>query len=141
VQAAASADLVVVLDAQLTDAEVAQVAGAAAVVVLGTVQDQELACAQIVLPVTNVAEENGVFVNRDLRAQRYQQARTAPGMARPAWWVAAQTGPGRSSAPGNSSEAFAAAAAMIPELAGLSYADLGLTGRAARGSVSLPAGA
>jgi NADH-quinone oxidoreductase subunit G len=139
VKAATAADLVVLLDVTLTEAEAALVAGGAAVVVLGTVQSQELACAQIVLPVTNVAEENGTFVNRDLRVQRYQQARTAPGMARPAWRVAAQTGQGRTSAPANSAEAFSAVAAMIPALAGLTYAELGLTGRVGRGA-HVPAG-
>ena len=141
VKAAASADLVVVLDVQLTEAEAGWVAGAAAVVVLGTLEGQELAAAQIVLPVTSVAEENGTFVNRDLRVQRYQQARTAPGMARPAWWVAAQATPNRGSAPSTSAEAFSAVAATIPVLAGMSYAELGLTGRVARASVPVPAGA
>jgi NADH-quinone oxidoreductase subunit G len=141
VKAAASADLVVLLDVTLTEAEVAEVAGGAAVVVLGTVQSQELACAQIVLPVTNVAEENGTFVNRDLRVQRYQQARSARGMARPAWRVAAQTGQGRTAAPASSAEAFTAVVAMIPALAGLSYAELGLTGRVGRGAEPVPAGA
>jgi len=40
-----------------------------------------------VLPIANVAEEEGTFVNRDGRAQRYFQAKPAPGMARPAAWV------------------------------------------------------
>jgi predicted molibdopterin-dependent oxidoreductase YjgC len=140
-EAAASADLVVVLDVQLTEAEAGLVAGAAAVVVLGTLQAQELAAAQLVLPVTNVAEENGTFVNRDLRVQRYQQARTAPGMARPAWWVAAQAAASHTSAPSTSAEAFSAVAAMIPALAGMSYAELGLTGGVARASVPAPVGA
>ena len=33
------------------------------------------------------AEEDGTFVNRDGRVQRYVQAKAAPGMARPAWWA------------------------------------------------------
>ncbi|HEY7684016.1 MAG TPA: 2Fe-2S iron-sulfur cluster-binding protein [Gemmatimonadales bacterium] len=135
VGAASGADLVLVLDVALTDAEAALVGAAAAVVVLGTVQAQALAGARLVLPVTNVAEENGTFVNRDLRVQRYHQARVAPGMARPAWWIAAQVG----SAPGpaTAAEAFAAVANMIPSLAGLTYADLGASGR----SAASPAGA
>ena len=72
--------------------------------------------AQLVLPVTNVAEESGTFVNRDRRVQRYHQARSAPGMARPAWWVCSATRaaqPG-SAQPATAAEAFAAIAATIP---------------------------
>ena len=39
------------------------------------------------LPVTNVAEEEGTFTNRDGREQRYFQAKPAPGMAQPAAWI------------------------------------------------------
>ncbi|MBK7783277.1 MAG: (2Fe-2S)-binding protein [Gemmatimonadetes bacterium] len=127
VRAAAGADLVLLLDVTLTDAEAALVGGAAAVVVLGTTLEQVLPVAELVLPVTTVAEESGTFVNRDLRVQRFQQALTAPGMARPAWWVAA----GAAGADlGSAAEAFAAAAATVPALGGVTYADLGLNGRA-----------
>jgi NADH dehydrogenase/NADH:ubiquinone oxidoreductase subunit G len=141
VKTASSADLVVVLDQTLTEAEAALVSGAAAAVVLGTLQGQELPAAQIVLPITNLAEENGTFVNRDLRVQRYQQARSAAGMARPAWWVAAQAMSGGEAAPATAAEAFAAVAAMIPALAGMSYSDLGLTGRVPAASAAAHAGA
>ena len=32
----------------------------------------------------------GAFVNRDGRIQRFWPAKAAPGMARPAWWVAGE---------------------------------------------------
>jgi NADH-quinone oxidoreductase subunit G len=79
--------------------------------------------------VTNTAEEQGTFVNRDGRVQRYQQARSAPGMGRPAWWVAAEA---LGTAAATPAEAFARVAATIPELAGIPYGDLGLTGRTGR---------
>ncbi len=129
VKAAAGADLVVLLDVALTDAEAALIGGGARVVVLGTIVAQELPAAELVLPVTSMAEEQGVYVNRDLRAQRYHQARQAPGMARPAWWIAGQAlGAG---APGTTAQAFAMVAQDIPALAGLGHADLGATGRVA----------
>ena len=67
------------------------------VVVLGTVVAAALRDAELVLPVTTMAEENGTYVNRDGRVQRYTQAKSQPGMARPAWWVAGEVlaGPGR----------------------------------------------
>ncbi len=138
VKAASAADLVVLLDVTLTDAEAALVGGAIAVVVLGTLLAQELPAAQLILPVTTVAEEHGTFVNRDLRVQRYQQARTAPGMARPAWWIASEAG---RLEPSTAAEAFAMVANMTPALAGLTYGDLGMTGRVARASVASPQGA
>jgi len=53
------------------------------------VHGPDAACraADVVLPIANVAEEDGTFVNRDGREQRYFQAKPAPGMARPAAWV------------------------------------------------------
>ena len=131
VRAAAGADLVVLLDVTLTDAEAVLVAGAKAVVVLGTILAQELPAAALILPVTTMAEENGVYVNRDLRAQRYQQARQAVGMARPAWWVAANIGSAETGSPDTAPEAFKAVANLISGFAGMSYADLGATGRPA----------
>ncbi len=84
VKAAESAAVVLVLDDP--DCPV-QTAGA--LIYAGTVLPPETACraAQVVLPIANVAEEDGTFVNRDGRAQRYFQAKPAPGMARPAAWV------------------------------------------------------
>ncbi|MFN8652828.1 MAG: 2Fe-2S iron-sulfur cluster-binding protein [Gemmatimonadales bacterium] len=144
VKAASSAHLVVLLDVTLSDAEAALVSGAANVVVLGTIQGQELAAAGVVAPITNVAEENGTFVNRDRRVQRYQQARTAPGMARPAWWVASEVASrmaqGVDTTPGTASQAFEVVCGTVPELAGLTYADLGLTGRVAAGAAAASGG-
>jgi len=35
----------------------------------------------------NMVEEEGTFTNLRGRVQRFLQARAAPGMARPSWWV------------------------------------------------------
>jgi len=127
-----SASLVIVLDAELTDGDAAIVSAAKHLVYLGSVSDPRLHDAQLVLPVTTMAEEQGVFVNRDDRAQRFMPAKSAPGMARPAWWVASQAwaraAAGRS-APSTASEAFAS----LAPFEGLSYRDLGLTGRVIAG--------
>jgi NADH-quinone oxidoreductase subunit G len=126
------AALVVVLDAELDDAEAARVAGAGTLVVLHTVDDERLKPAALFLPVSTMAEESGTFVNKDGRVQRFLPARSAPGMARPAWWVAAEAWaraePGRS-APGTAAEAFVRLSETIPALGGMTHADLGLTGR------------
>ena len=132
--AASSAALVVVLDAELTEEEAASVSSAAGLVVLGTVYGEELRSAQLILPVVTMAEENGTFVNQDLRVQRFLQARVAPGMARPAWWVAAETealtSPGID-IPTSADQAFAQVAESVPAISGFTYRELGLTGRVA----------
>jgi NADH-quinone oxidoreductase subunit G len=143
IAAASNAALVVVVDEDLTEGEAAQVARAKAVVVLGTVEPQVMASAQVVLPLTNTAEESGTFVNRDRRVQRYLQARAAPGMAQPGWWVAAETlgrVTGKDHQPTTAALAFAVAASAIPALGGLSHESLGLTGQLARSGAE-PAGA
>jgi NADH-quinone oxidoreductase subunit G len=79
-----------------------------------------------------MAEEHGTYVNRDRRIQRYSQAKSQPGMARPAWWVAGEVlgGPGPSpSAPGTAAQAFELLGTRWPALAGLTHTDIGYTGR------------
>ena len=140
-RAAASADLVILLDVQLGDDEERVLAGATGkLVVLGTVITPLDRRAELVLPITSMAEENGVYVNRDHRAQRYHQARPAPGMARPAWWVAGEVlagqGPDRD-APSTASEAFELVASAFDAFSGLRHGDLGFGGR----RIGTPAGA
>lgn len=127
------AGLVLVLDVELTEPEAGLLARAGPVVALHTLDAESLGHAVLVLPVTAMPEENGTFVNRDRRVQRYAQAKAAPGMARPAWWIAAEARArlDGADAPQTAAEAFAALGEWIPDLAGLSYADLGWTGRLA----------
>ena len=128
-----SAGLIILLDADLSEAEQAALSAApGTLVMLGTVFPEGLRNAELVLPITNMAEENGTYVNRDRRIQRYNQAKSQPGMARPAWWIAGEVlaGPGPSpSAPATAAEAFLLLGEKWPAFAGLSHADLGYTGR------------
>jgi NADH-quinone oxidoreductase subunit G len=109
---------------------------AGALIYLGTVLPQRARAASIVLPVANVAEEDGTFVNRDGRVQRYFQARTAPGMARPAWWVLGEL---LETPIDGAAEAFALVAAAVDGFAGLSYSTLGLTGKRPERTAGVPA--
>ena len=140
--------MVIVLDADLIAADEAAARRGArrVVVVLGTVVAEALRSAELVLPVTTMAEENGTYVNRDRRVQRYNQAKSQPGMARPAWWVAGEVlaGPGPSAdAPATAAEAFELLGERWPVFAGMTYADLGFTGRvlAGRGRAGASGGA
>ena len=122
------ATVAIVLDAELDESDLEALSRAGRVIHFASVVEPRLQRAELVLPVATMAEEQGVFVNRDGRAQRFLPARTAPGMARSAWWIAAaawaRLAPGRQP-PATASEAFAALTAF----GGLSYRDLGLTGR------------
>jgi predicted molibdopterin-dependent oxidoreductase YjgC len=137
---ALDAAIVLLLDPELSEADEASLAAArGAVVVMGTVFTEGLRGAELVLPVTSMAEENGTYVNRDRRVQRYQQAKSQPGMARPAWWVAGEVVGAGQGAPATAAEAFAMLGERWPVFAGLTYGDLGYTGRVLAEAV--PAGA
>ncbi len=131
-RAVAGAAVVILLDADLSpEDETALAATPGILVVLGTVPYERLRNADLVLPVTSMAEENGTYVNRDLRVQRFNQARFQPGMARPAWWVAGEVlaGPGPDAdAPATAAQAFATLGETWVPFAGLTYADVGFTG-------------
>jgi len=54
---------------------------------LGTRLPEAAANADAVLPIATFAEMDGTFTNFDGRVQRFHQALTPPGIARPAWMV------------------------------------------------------
>ncbi len=139
VAAARSAALVILLDIVPTDEDARALSAHPSVVILGTVESDAERFARLVLPTTNVVEENGTLINRDARVQRYQQAKAPPGMARPAWWVAAEVLSINSlgdEAPSSAAEAFELLGQTVAALSGLSYGDLGLTGRVHSGATA-----
>src|SRR5881628_3268177 len=125
VAAAETASVVLVLD----EPDIA-VRTAGALIYVGTVLPERARDALVVLPIANVAEEEGTFVNRDGRVQRYFQAKPAPGMARPAWWVFAElvaTLQGGEHV-ATAADAFGRLAASVDAFRGLSYPQLGFAG-------------
>jgi NADH-quinone oxidoreductase subunit G len=124
-QAAESAALVLVLD---DPTAVFRTAGKT--IYLGThMPDAASQTPDLVLPIANTAEEEGTFVNRDDRVQRYLQARSGPGMARPAWWLLAELETERADIPATTADVFAQMAEAVEAFTGLSYSSLGLRGR------------
>jgi NADH-quinone oxidoreductase subunit G len=85
VDAVGRAGLVLVLDEDL--AGLAQPLPADRVVYVGTVLPEAARGAAVVLPCANMAEEEGTFENLRGIRQRYGQAKSPPGMARPAAWI------------------------------------------------------
>ena len=118
---------------------------AGALIYLGTVLPDDAGAAvrsaDVVLPIANIAEAEGTFVNRDGRVQRYWQAKPAPGMAQPAWWVLgellAQLGRGPHLT--TAAEAFDRVAQEVEGFRGLSYAGLGFGGQVVPRSAGVPA--
>ena len=111
-------------------ADAAALARAGAVIVLGTTLPEIARMAAIVLPVTNVAEEEGTFTNLRGRVQRYMQAKAPPGMARPVWWAIGDllAALGQRAEYYLASEVFADLSANVGDYAGMSYETLGLRG-------------
>src|SRR5437016_1900349 len=125
-KAAESAAVVLVLD----EPEVT-IRTAGALIYLGTALPAGARDAEVVLPLANLAEGEGTFVKRGGRVQRYFQAKPAPGMARPAWWVLAEllAALGRGESLAGPDPAFDRLARSVGPFAGLSYASLGALGK------------
>jgi len=106
------------------------VARASAVIVIGTAMPRRLTRPAVVLPITNFAEEEGTFTNIDGRVQRFLQARAAPGVARPSWFVLSDLLAEMGERAGYflPSEVFAALASSHAEFNGMTYDALGLRG-------------
>ena len=123
-------DVLVVADHALTDADLAAAARASAVIVIGTSLPAGLQKVQAVLPIANFTEEEGTFTNLRGRVQRFLQAKAAPGLSRPSWFVLADllASLGESTNFFLPSEVFAALASSHADFAGLSYDTLGLRG-------------
>ncbi len=137
VQAAESAGLVLVLDEPETT-----VRTAGSLIYVGTVLPEAARGAEVVLPIANAAEEDGTYVNRNGRVQRYRQAKPAPGMARPAWWVLSELlaalGGNEGEHLASAAEAFARLAAGVDAFRGLSYTELGFGGRTVNATAGVP---
>jgi NADH-quinone oxidoreductase subunit G len=123
-------DALLFVDADPSVLDMGDLTRAAAVVVIGTTLPDVLRTADAVLPIANMVEEEGTFTNLRGRVQRFLQARAAPGMARPSWWVLGDL-LARMGEPGNyflASDVFAALASARSEFANMSYDTIGLRG-------------
>jgi NADH-quinone oxidoreductase subunit G len=123
-------DVLIVADEELAGRAVTLPAGVA-VIVVGTTHPTWAASADVVLPIANMAEEEGTFTNVRGRVQRYTQAKPAPGLSRPSWYalgdLLAAMGDGQGYY--TASDAFDALAAAHASFTGLSYGSLGLKGQ------------
>jgi predicted molibdopterin-dependent oxidoreductase YjgC len=126
-----SGDVLVVADEELAGVDAVDVARAAAILVIGTTLPAWARHgANVVLPIANCVEEEGTFTNLRDRVQRFLQAKAAPGLARPSYFVAGDllSALGEGEGYWTAGQAFDALAASVPAFAGLSYDKLGLRG-------------
>src|SRR6476661_7992562 len=130
-------DVLIVADEELAGIDAVDVAKAGAILVIGTtLPPWARHGANVVLPIANCVEEEGTFTNLRGRVQRFLQAKAAPGLARPSWFVLADllSSLGEATNYFLPADVFAALASSHPEFAGLSYDSLGLRGLPVLGS-------
>jgi NADH-quinone oxidoreductase subunit G len=111
--------------------DAADVARAGTVIVIGTTLPAWARhAAAVVLPIANCVEEEGTFTNLRGLVQRFFQAKAAPGVARPSYFVLGDllTAMGEGAGYWTAGQAFDALAAAVPAYGGLSYAGLGMRG-------------
>ncbi len=134
-------DALVIVGDQLDGIDPVLLDRAASVTYIGTsLPDVLSARASVVLPSTNIVEEEGTLTNLRGRVQRFMQGRVAPGIARPTWYVladllAAAGGYGAFHLP---SDVFAAMTTSHAAFAGLDYEALGLYGAIAAADAGVP---
>ncbi len=82
------------------------------------------------LPIANMAEEEGTFTNVEGRVQRYLQAKAAPGLARPGFAAVGDllTALGDPTVNFRPGDVFRALAAAHAPFGGMTYESLGLRG-------------
>jgi NADH-quinone oxidoreductase subunit G len=140
-------DVLVVADEELARIDPGVAAAAAqragAVIVIGTTLPAWAQRAAAVLPIANFAEEEGTFTNLRGRVQRFLQAKAAPGMARPSWFVLSDllSALGEQSNYFLPSDVFGALATANAEFGGMSYDTLGLRGAPVASAQGAEAGA
>ena len=127
-----SGDVLIVADEELAGIDSPNISAASAVIVVGTSLPKWAAGkTAVVLPIANMAEEEGTFTNLRGRVQRFLQAKAAPGFARPSWWVLGDllSAIGEKANHFLASEVFTALAGEMAPFKGMSYETLGLKGR------------
>lgn len=130
-EAAAHTGTLLVVGDELADAPAGFGTQASLFVYVGHFQSPAARNAHFVFPAATFAEAEGTFTNVHRRVQRFWPALQVPAMARPAWQILGVLLAGISDvgAPGTAGEAFEALAGVRPEFGGMTYADLGATGR------------
>jgi len=122
--------VLVVLGDELADLPASFGQSAKLYLYLGSYPTKAASAADVVLPITTFAEQEGSFTNREMRVQRFWPGLQPPRDARPAWSAlhAIVEGLGGGDAPALPAVAFAAVAGAAPAFRGMSYEGVGTKG-------------
>lgn len=137
-------DALLVVDDDLSGVDPSVLDRAEQIIFVGTsLPDILQARVEVVLPATNIAEEEGTLTNLRGRVQRFMQVKAAPGVARPTWYVLADLLAATGSAASFylPSDVFASLAETHAAFAGLNYEMLGLQGATLETTADAHAGA
>jgi NADH-quinone oxidoreductase subunit G len=141
----AEGDALLVADEELAGVDAASLFRAAdiagAVVVIGTTLPPWAASAAVMLPIANMAEDEGTFTNVEGRVQRYLQAKAAPGLARPGFAAMGDllTALGDETVNFRPGDVLRALAGAHAPFAGMTYDSLGLRGATVLAQAQPPA--
>jgi NADH-quinone oxidoreductase subunit G len=130
-------DVLVLADEELAGMSNPDITAASAVIVVGTTLPKWASGkTSAMLPVANMAEEDGTFTNLRGRVQRFTQAKAPPGFARPTWWVLSDVlnAIGERANYFLASDVFGSLANETPAFAGMTYDSLGLKGATIKGA-------
>ena len=133
-----SGDVLVLVDVEPAGVPHTALTVASAVIFLGTADPSSLSKLTAALPVANVVESDGTLTNLRGRVQRFLQAKSPPGHARPTWFAVADIliALGERADYASASDVFAALAKAKPAFGGMSYDTLGLKGAAVAGAMA-----
>ena len=136
-----SGDVLLVADEELAGSDAASAARASSMIVVGTTLPLWARhTAAVVLPIANMAEEDGTFTNVRGRVQRFMQAKAAPGFARPSWFALSDLVASLSGNGGGGyflpNDVFAALVAARSNFDGMSYDSLGFKGQVVAGAMA-----
>ena len=136
--AAGAGDVLLVVGDDLEGLDPSALSRAGTVIVIGSTLPAAASGAAVVLPIGTVAEEEGTFTNIRGRVQRFMQAKAAPGLTRPSWYVLSALAEALGQGEGYAlpSQTFAALASAHQEFAGLSYESIGMRGGMIAGAVA-----
>ncbi len=131
-------DVLILADDELGGVKIDAAKRASAVIVIGTTLPIGIPTPTAVLPIANVAEEEGTYTNLRGRVQRFLQAKAAPGLARPSWFALAdlQIALGLKAEYFLPGAVFSAMAKSEPAFDGLSYESIGLRGGMTAGATA-----
>ena len=124
-------DALLVVDDALDGVDPSVLARASVIVYVGTSLPAAIdARVVVVLPSTSIVEEEGTLTNLRGRVQRFLQAKAAPGIARPMWYVLADllAAAGGKGAYYTSSDVFVALSQQHAAFADMHYDTIGFDG-------------